>query len=76
MSELDDVSRKICNNENEKYNKPCPYNPTVMCVQMPGDRKADDFYCDHGCPNRGKVNGKWAEHVLCDKNKIKESENA
>ncbi len=37
--------------ENEKYNKPCPYNPKVMCVQMPCDPE-DDNYCDDGCPNR------------------------
>ena len=37
---------------NEKYNKPCPYNPKVMCVQMPGE-EGDDSYCDDGCPNRG-----------------------
>ncbi len=44
---------EICSsNENEKYNKPCPYNPAVMCIQMPGDRQVDDYYCDNGCPNR------------------------
>lgn len=25
------------NAENEKHNKPCPYNPKVMCVQYPDD---------------------------------------
>lgn len=42
------------NDENEKYNLPCPYNPKRMCVQMPGDREVDDFYCDNGCPNGPK----------------------
>ena len=42
----------LCWLENEKYNLPCPYNPKAMCVQMPGDREVDDFYCDNGCPNR------------------------
>ena len=40
---------KACE-ENEKYNKPCPYNPAVMCVQMPC-HESDDNYCDDGCPN-------------------------
>ncbi len=35
--------------ENEKYNKPCPYNPKAMCVQMPCDEN-DDTLCE-GCPN-------------------------
>ena len=39
--------------ENEKYNLPCPYNPEVMCIQMPCDPR-DDNYCDDGCPNRAK----------------------
>jgi len=37
--------------ENEKCTLPCPYDNNVLCVQMPGDREVDDFYCDHGCPN-------------------------
>ncbi len=37
--------------DNEAYNKPCPYNSTIMCVQMPCD-VGDDNYCDDGCPNR------------------------
>lgn len=41
--------------ENERYNKPCPYNPKVMCVQMP-DEEGDCNYCDDGCPNRKR---KW-----------------
>ena len=36
---------------NKKYNKPCPYNSTVMCVQMPCS-KHDDNYCNDGCPNK------------------------
>ena len=36
-------------NENEKYNKPCPYNPEVMCVQMPSE-EGDDCFCADGCP--------------------------
>ena len=37
--------------ENEKYNLSCPFNPEVMCIQMPNEPE-DDNYCDDGCPNR------------------------
>jgi len=37
--------------ENEKYNKPCPHNPEVMCVQMPIDEEIDDTNC-HACPEK------------------------
>ena len=41
----------VAEEENEKYNLPCPYNKKVMCVQMPSD-PTDDNYCDDGCPVR------------------------
>lgn len=37
--------------ENEKYNKPCPWNPDVMCVQYPINEGVDDVYCLDGCEN-------------------------
>ncbi len=40
--------------ENEKYNLPCPFNPEVMCIQMPSEPE-DDNYCDDGCPNSRKT---------------------
>ncbi len=42
------------NEENEKHNKPCPYNPSVMCVQMPMDEVADDCCCDD-CENYSRL---------------------
>ncbi len=52
QGEYVDESELTPDEENEKHNKPCPYKPEIMCVQMPGDREMDGFYCDHGCPNR------------------------
>jgi len=47
-----------CELENEKYNKPCPYNPEIMCVQMPCEPE-DDNLCGDGCPNyKSKKGGK------------------
>ena len=45
--------------ENEKYNKPCPYNSKVMCVQMPCEPE-DDNYCDDGCPTMTEAATKLA----------------
>lgn len=36
--------------ENEKYNLPCPYNPDIKCVQIPDDSCGCDW-CE-GCENR------------------------
>ncbi len=60
LSKCVDCGRGICicdkvakelENENEKYNLPCPYNKKVMCIQMPSAPE-DDNYCDDGCPVR------------------------
>lgn len=40
--------------DNEKYNLPCPYNPKVLCVQMPCEPE-DDNCCDNGCPHSPKT---------------------
>jgi len=34
IMELEKTS-KIVEDENEKYNKPCPYNKAIRCVQHP-----------------------------------------
>lgn len=47
--------------ENEKYNLPCPYDPDVMCVQMPCAPE-DDNYCDDGCPHSPKTQEKDDRH--------------
>jgi len=40
------------NDENEKYNKPCPYNSKVMCVQLPIEEDGCGCdYCKDVCPN-------------------------
>lgn len=36
--------------ENEKYNKPCPHNSKVMCIQYPEDSCGCDP-CDE-CENK------------------------
>ena len=43
--------------ENEKYNLPCPYNKKAMCIQRPSAPE-DDNYCDDGCPIR-KGSEEW-----------------
>lgn len=42
---------EVPSNKNEKYNLPCPYNPNMLCVQMPSAPE-DDNYCDDRCPTR------------------------
>ena len=37
--------------ENEKYSKPCPWNPYVMCVQFPVKEDVDEKFCLDGCEN-------------------------
>lgn len=47
------------NDENEKYNLPCPYDPKIMCVQIPGDKDSCNCdYCFDVCPNGPKIEGK------------------
>lgn len=38
--------------ENEKYNKPCPYNNSIMCVQYPDEDNACSCDPCDGCPNK------------------------
>lgn len=35
--------------ENQKYTKPCPYNPNIDCVQLPENERGCDFCkeCEH-----------------------------
>lgn len=35
--------------ENKKYEKPCPHNQQVRCVQFPATEGVDDLACNDEC---------------------------